>query len=244
MPEPAALSGGDVKRRQTPRDRVNNRDRILETSLELFNERGAPAVSTNTIAAHLRVSPGNLYYHFANKEQIIRELWSQVEELAVPVADPPREGSSLTPAGLAAFFVAAIDAIWKFRFFFRDIDELVARDSELARAYRSEAAWGRGRLAEMCQSLIEQGAMRTPGHHGNLERICTNIQLVFTNWIRFVTTALGSETVGANEIAEGGLHAFAVIEPYLDSDYAEQTLAALQRNLTGENETRPKPAPF
>jgi AcrR family transcriptional regulator len=242
VPESGDVSPGDARRRPPPSGRVNNRDRILATSLDLFNERGAPAVSTNTIAADLGLSPGNLYYHFANKEQIIRELWAQVEELAAPVVDIPQDGSFIAPAGLAAFFVASIDAIWRFRFFFRDIDELVARDPEFAQAYRSEAAWGRARLAELCTALIDDGAMRAPGHEDVLERICINVQLVFTNWIRFVTTALGSETVGAGEIAAGGLHAFAVIEPYLDTDYADQTRAALQRHLAGATATKPKKA--
>jgi AcrR family transcriptional regulator len=243
VPDPGDVSPADARRRPPSSGRGNNRDRILATSLDLFNERGAPAVSTNTIAADLGLSPGNLYYHFANKEQIIRELWTQVEELAAPVVEVPQDGSSITPAGLAAFFVASIDGIWRFRFFFRDIDELVARDPEFAQSYRAEAAWGRGRLAELCTALIEDGAMRAPGHDDALERICVNIQLVFTNWIRFVTTALGSETVGAGEIAAGGLHAFAVIEPYLDVDYGDQTRAELQRHLAGATGAKPKASP-
>ena len=38
------------------------RDRILLTSLALFNEQGLAAVSTHKIAAELGMSPGNLHY--------------------------------------------------------------------------------------------------------------------------------------------------------------------------------------
>lgn len=58
---------------------MKTRDRILEASLQLFNEQGERLVTTNHIAQHMGMSPGNLYYHFRNKQQIIAELFSHYE---------------------------------------------------------------------------------------------------------------------------------------------------------------------
>ncbi len=54
------------------------REKILETSLRLFNENGPDNVSTVQIFKEMKISPGNLYYYYKNKEEIIYELYNQM----------------------------------------------------------------------------------------------------------------------------------------------------------------------
>ena len=55
---------------------MKTRDKIVLAALELFNRDGERNITTNHIAAHIDISPGNLYYHFRNKQEIVREIFS------------------------------------------------------------------------------------------------------------------------------------------------------------------------
>ncbi|MDR6319498.1 TetR/AcrR family transcriptional regulator [Actinoplanes couchii] len=50
------------------------RDEILDAAAELFAQRGYAATSTRLIAERVGIRQASLYYHFANKEQILAEL--------------------------------------------------------------------------------------------------------------------------------------------------------------------------
>ena len=110
---------------------MKTRDRIIEASLQLFNEQGERAVTTNHIAAHLGMSPGNLYYHFRNKQQIIAELFERYaaeaeQNLALP------EGRALDLDDKARYLESMGATMWRYRFMLRDLEHLLASDAELA----------------------------------------------------------------------------------------------------------------
>ena len=53
--------------------------RILEAALDLFNRFGEPNVSTTLVAGELGISPGNLYYHYPAKDELINRLYADYE---------------------------------------------------------------------------------------------------------------------------------------------------------------------
>ena len=76
---------GGVK--ETTRSRVSVA-KVLEVSLRLFSSQGFGATSMRQIATESGHSVGNLYHHFANKEEIFQRL---IEQYWEKVLDPALE---------------------------------------------------------------------------------------------------------------------------------------------------------
>jgi AcrR family transcriptional regulator len=94
---------------------LKTKDRILQISLQLFNERGERAVTTNHIAAELGISPGNLYYHFRNKQEIIKELMEQYQKETLDMLSLP-DDRKVNANDKIRYFQVLSSQLWEYRF--------------------------------------------------------------------------------------------------------------------------------
>src|SRR5207248_2542659 len=91
------------------------RERILELSLRLFNEFGEPNITTTVIAEEMNISPGNLYYHFRNKDDIVNSIFAQFEaEIERILTVPAGRRSNMQDVWL--YLHHMFELIWRYRF--------------------------------------------------------------------------------------------------------------------------------
>ena len=111
---------------------MKTRDKIIEAALQLFNEQGTKGVTTNHIAAAIGISPGNLYYHFRNKEDIIRAIFEQMDAYGLEqyqmILDRFQPGTLET---MEQTFVMIQAYNWRYRFFKRELTSLILNDQLL-----------------------------------------------------------------------------------------------------------------
>ena len=98
-------------------------ERILATTLELFNRFGEPNVSTTLISAELRISPGNLYYHFPSKDELVNTLFDQYEGRLYELLAASDDVVDVEDAWF--FLHSLFELIWAFRFLYRDLNHLL-----------------------------------------------------------------------------------------------------------------------
>jgi AcrR family transcriptional regulator len=159
------------------------KDGILQISLQLFNERGERSVTTNHIAAELGISPGNLYYHFRNKQEIIKELAQQyqaetLEMLALPVDRPLNANDKIS------YFQVLSNQLWAYRFIHRDVYHLVENNEDFRKIYPRFAGQVMQQGQKIYRAFVDAGLMKMTD--SEIEALIINLWIVLTNWTNFL----------------------------------------------------------
>lgn len=157
-------------------------ERILQASLRLFNELGERTVSTNHIAANLEISPGNLYYHYANKQAIVSLLFDRYQQSMLQVLAWPSAGVA-TIDDLRVYFTEMLGRMWHFRFFYRDLEHLLEADATLAGRYRAFSSQGMGRGRRLVEGFVDNGVLALDDRQA--EALVLNVWIVLTGWVRY-----------------------------------------------------------
>lgn len=113
---------------------MNTKDKIIHTSILLFNENGERAITTNHIASNLGMSPGNLYYHFKNKEDIIRHIFALYSE-HLNTHFKPIHANDDAFDHLTAYLDSLFELMWRYHFFYDNLGDILSRDESLKQAY-------------------------------------------------------------------------------------------------------------
>ena len=119
---------------------MKTRDRILHTSLALFNEEGEAHTTTIDIANEMDISPGNLYYHFKGKDQIIAELYRQYEHAITHTLTAPIERPLSTEKGRTEdnwyYLYVVLEEMYQYRFLYQNLDNILHRYPDIRRGFR------------------------------------------------------------------------------------------------------------
>ena len=208
--------------------RRNTRELILEVGLGLFNEFGEPNVTTNHIADEADISPGNLYYHFRSKDDIVIELFKRFLGRFKPLIDIP-DDILLHADDLWFQLHLSFELKGEYRFLYRNLADLTARIPDLDRAMRGllqrerQAAWN------SLTGLEQTGALQI----GAIEKelLTDNLLLSLTYWIPFAEQfdpdGLDSDTAQIAAISRVLL----MVTPYLREPEQSQFTGLIEKYL-------------
>ena len=211
--------------------RQNTHTRIIEASLLLFNEEGERNISTNHIAAHLNISPGNLYYHFRNKEEIIVQLYRQYRSKMMQCLHDAETTRNIHD--MANYLTRIFDVMWAYRFLFSGVNTLLARSEALVGEHDEfTQADASPLMLKILQELTEAGILK--GSAEDMQHLCTNMWLVTRYWFDFDAAIRGHGKLLPDSKQLGVLRNFSLIRPYVAESYVAELNEVVARLQTAQ----------
>ena len=207
-------------------------ERILDTTLELFNRFGEPNVSTTLISAELGISPGNLYYHYPAKEELITKLYDRYDEALTALLRVADDVTDVEDAWL--FFHMLFELIWSYRFLYRDLNDLLSNNRKLESNFQF-VLQRKTRAVQTVLDGIAAGSGLTIEAR-DAEPVATAMVVVLTYWLSFEYVrdprrALEPAAASA-ALSRGAFHVLCLLLPYLDEDQREHLHSLAARYTT------------
>jgi AcrR family transcriptional regulator len=198
--------------------KIKTRDRILQTSLALFNSVGEPNVTTLLISDEMDISPGNLYYHFKNKGDIVNELFGQYEHDMVDLLTVPEDANiSLDQQGF--FLHLLFETLARYRFLYQDLVNVLSRYDQLQIRFKRIQKKKMVAFRTICESFRRQGIMVIETKE--LESLCEQLTLTSCYWMSFDTLSHLDDRESVNP-GRGVYQMMHLVLPYLAPDEREE----------------------
>ena len=200
-------------------------ERILEVTLVLFNRFGEPNVSTTLISAELSISPGNLYYHYPAKEELINALFVRDEAALNTLLNAADDGRDVEDAWF--FTHSLFELIWQHRFLYRDLNDLLSKNRLLETHFQAVLKNKTRAVKALLGGMNRSGAMQIDSRQ--IEPTATSMVVVLTYWLSFEYVrdprhALEAENAQA-ALMRGAHHVLNLLVPYLEPSQRTHLLA-------------------
>lgn len=201
------------------------RERIVDAAIDLFNAEGVASVTTNHIAAALKISPGNLYYHFANKEEIIRAAFDRMMAEAEAVWSDRDATPALDPVAVQRMLAGNLHLFARYPFFARELPSLLSADPMLRERYVTIAEKRTSQLERIVADLVEAKILKNVGDREDVRTLVETAWMIglfcvpygesFDRGTPRSARARAQRTHAALE--KGALLLLNVLKPYMDT---------------------------
>ena len=192
-------------------------ERILEVTLALFNRFGEPNVSTTLISAELNISPGNLYYHYPAKDELINALFDRFERA---LNDLLNAGDDVRNVEDAWFIMHTLfELIWQYRFLYRDLNDLLSKNRRLETHFQLILKNKTRAIKALLDGMRRGGALQMNARE--IEATATNMVVVLTYWLSFEYVRDPRNALEVNNaqaaLLRGAQHVLNLMAPYLEA---------------------------
>ncbi len=209
--------------------------RILEAALDLFNRFGEPNVSTTLVAGELNISPGNLYYHYPAKDELINRLYegyeSELDELL-------HASEGVHDVEDAWFFMHSLfELIWRYRFLYRDLNDLLSKNRHLETRFQVVLKNKARAIRTLLAGLSRAGHLDIAAPE--VDTLAQSMVVVLTYWLSYEYVRNPREALepahAQGALLRGAHHTLHLLAPYLAPEQRRHLLT-LSKAYSGEDQ--------
>jgi AcrR family transcriptional regulator len=199
-------------------------ERILEVTLELFNRFGEPNVSTTLISAELGISPGNLYYHYPAKDELINSLFARYEKALGELLGASEGVRNVEDAWF--FLHSLFEIIWEYRFLYRDLNDLLSKNRMLETHFQTVLKDKTRAIRNLLAALSRNSAVTMDARE--VEPTANSMVVVLTYWLSFEYVrdprhALEPDNA-QQALMRGAHHVLTLLAPYLENSQRQHLI--------------------
>ena len=191
-------------------------ERILSTTLSLFNRFGEPNVATTLIASDMGISPGNLFYHFPSKDMLVNALFDEFEARMRHLLPAAADVQDLEHAWF--FMHSVFELIWAHRFIYRDLNDLLSKNRHLESQVKEVLQRQEQAFVKLLSGLQTHGLLTQTDTEQ--QRCAIHMVVMLTWWLSYEYVhdpRHAMEDANANRSAlRGAQQVLSVLLPYLN----------------------------
>ena len=193
---------------------MDTKGKIIATAIDLFNLHGTKAISTNHIAKEMGISPGNLYYHFRSKNDIIRSISDNFSNELGSVFKIQLDTISDFSSNLTSLFNRFFKIQQSYQFLFLEGVHLTRQDSRLLDNYTNLRNLIKKGYHELLSNLVKIKIMKKQSLN-IIDDLLDAQWIIMWYWINH--TILDRNTYDDFQIKKGIKLSFSIIKPQLTS---------------------------
>ncbi len=183
--------------------KLKTQDIILDIALILFNDKGEHSVTSVDIAYETNISPGNLYYHFKGKEEIVEELYARFHASLSIITQQVAKTKKIDTTGILAYLHLIADIFEQYKFISQNSASLCDIYPSIRQPFK--------KLLNQLRNQIADYASRLPSTPTHLKKSATfmlladNLLTTLMSFENFATMIDGQNSTQTRESKRASL---------------------------------------
>jgi len=169
---------------------MKTKEKIVSTALFLFNEKGYHTITTRHIAAEMKISAGNLHYHFKHSEDIIKALFLMLKNEMDYLLNHLKSIPVKSLEDLYNYTISSFEIVYSYRFIFLNFVDILRQIPEIETQYKELNISRKEEFQSIFTGFQKSKIFREDVPEFILDTMVTQIFIIGDNWMNYNSLTL------------------------------------------------------